>query len=262
MNNNQNKLNDIITDYQKICIAFSGGVDSTLLLYLASRLRLVIAVMIDGVMVPREDIKNAENFAHSLDNVTLVKVPFDPLTIKEFKNNTKDRCYFCKKALFNQIIKTAKDYNCDVIFDGSNLDDLSDYRPGLKALEELNIVSPFIEADFNKELIYNLSNLYELPTKNKPSSACLASRIPTGEEVTAQKLKKIEEGEKFLKQYGFKQLRLRLLNPNSGYIEILREDFPLFEHSKGEIVQGLSNLDIKIEESPHEYKQGAMNGKR
>ena len=259
MNNHLNKLNDIITKYNKICIAFSGGVDSSLLLYYVSLSKPVVAVIIDGDMVPRRDIKEAETFVKNLNNVELIKAPFDVFSIKEFTENSNLRCYYCKKALFQTIIKIAQENHCDVVFDGTNKDDLSDYRPGLKAIQELQVVSPFLEAGLNKTDIYNLSNYYDLPTKNKNSSACLASRIKTDDLITKEKLSKIEQAEEILQSYSFKQLRFRLIDLFNGYIEIKREDFSKFYDNLSDIENKLKAIHLNIEKDPYEYKRGSMN---
>jgi uncharacterized protein len=127
----------------------------------------------------------------------------------EVAANPVDRCYHCKKLEFGNILKTANDFGIAAVLDGSNIDDLGDYRPGLKALSELKIISPLREAGLNKAEIRELSKRFALPTWNKPAFACLASRVPYGETITEDKLKKIERAEEVLKTFGFRQFRVR-----------------------------------------------------
>lgn len=252
-------LRDIISKYDKACIGFSGGVDSTLLLFLASQEIPTLAITADGAMVPRDEFNEAVEFGKTLNNIDHITFPVNPLDIEKFRNNTPDRCYACKKVIFSKIKELAHENNCDVIFDGANIDDLGDYRPGMKAVEELGVLSPFLLAGLNKSDIYFLSKKYELPTMNKASAACLASRIPTGEPITLEKLKKVEDGERILKKYGFNQLRLRLFDNIKGQLECRIEDFDIFDKNKEEIIKRLEELGINIESTPKVYKQGSMN---
>lgn len=254
-----NKLKDIISKYRKVCIGYSGGVDSTLLLYLANQMIPTVAITIDGPMVTRQDIAEAQDFTSSLEQTEHIIYPVNPFEIDEFVRNASDRCYYCKKTLFSLIRETASEKGCEVIFDGANIDDLGDYRPGMKATEELGILSPFLEAGLNKSDIYYLSKKFNLPTKDKPSAACLASRVPTGEELSPEKLNLIEEGERVLKEYDFSQLRLRLRDGKYAMIECSESDFPVFEDNRTEIIRRLEALGVKVSENPKAYRQGSMN---
>lgn len=253
------KLNKLFSNYNKICIGFSGGVDSSLLLYLASQVKPVVAITVDGPMVPRKDLEEAKAFASSLNNVKHIVLPIDVFSIEGFKENSLERCYYCKKTIFTTLKELALKENCDVVFDGANIDDLGDFRPGMKAIEELEVLSPFLIAGLTKSDIYNLSKKFDLPTKNKPSAACLASRIPTNDEITLEKLNKIEKVEEFLKDLGFKQIRARLINDEEILIECLREEFGIFRNNVGSIKKFTNNLNLNLNEEPKEYKQGSMN---
>ncbi len=255
----ENKLFSVTNKYNHICLCYSGGVDSTLLLYLLSKVKPVTAITVNGIMVSPDEMEEAVKFANSLDNVNFETIPVDILELDEFRQNGPKRCYFCKKYILGKVKKRAQELGCDVVIDGSNIDDLSDYRPGLAAIEELGIKSPFIEAEFTKDDIYELSRKYDLPTKNKASGACLATRIPTGELLTEEKLKKVGEAEQYLKELGFKQLRLRLKDNCYGKIECFKEDFDLFFNNLEKIQKRLKKLGIIIEDTPNEYKTGSMN---
>lgn len=253
------KLDQILKKYDKACIGFSGGVDSTLLLYLSDQAGPTVAVTADGPMVTREDLREAQEFTSHLNNTEHIILPVDAFKVESFKNNSPDRCYHCKLAIFSEIKDIAKKKDCKVIFDGANVDDLGDYRPGMQATEELGVVSPFLEAGLNKSDIYYLSKKYNLPTQEKPSAACLASRVPTGEPLSTEKLKKIEEGEDFLKQLGFRQLRLRLRDGRDARVECSEQDFQIFNENRDKIIEGLSELGITVAPEPRAYKQGSMN---
>lgn len=255
----EEKLNKIIKQYRKACIGFSGGVDSTLLLYLTNKLIPVVAVTADGVMVPRKELQEAKDFSYELENVRHIIFPVDAFNIEEFRKNTPDRCYHCKRAIFSKINQIAQEEECDVIFEGANTDDLDDYRPGMKAIKELGIKSPFLEAGFTKSDIYDLSKKYQLPTINKMSAACLASRIPTNEVITYEKLRKIDQAEEYLKQFGFEILRLRLIDGEKGIIECSKKDIDIFNHNKEEFVNMLKDFNIELNLEPKIYIQGNMN---
>lgn len=259
MNNLKKRLERVITKYNKIVIGYSGGVDSTLLTYIASEFRPVLAITLDGPMIPRAEINEAKEYIKDLENVEHLIIPINTLDIEGFRLNPPDRCYHCKSILFSIIKEKALENGCDVVFDGTNIDDFGDYRPGLKAIEELNIVSPFVLAELSKADIYDLSKSYDLPTQNKPSFACLASRIPQNEEITKEKLEKIEKIEGLLKNLGFKQYRFRYLNDSEALIECYKEDFDLYNKNKDLINSEVDKLGLKLIDSPREYKTGSMN---
>lgn len=255
----RDKIVPVLSAYQKPCIGFSGGADSTLLLALAAAQGSVLAVTADGPMLPREDLKAACAFAAALPNVTHVVVPADVFSVPEFAANLKTRCYHCKKMIFGTVKDLAAAHGCDVIFDGANTDDLGDYRPGMRATAEIGVVSPFLKAGIRKADIYALSREMNLPTQDKPAAACLASRIPTGEAVTREKLEKIELGEKLLKTYGFTQLRLRLSGGTKGVVECAESEKVYFYLNYPQIREQLAALCIDVADAPRVYRQGAMN---
>ncbi|MDR0655847.1 MAG: ATP-dependent sacrificial sulfur transferase LarE [Treponema sp.] len=202
-------LLEIIRKPGSAAVAFSGGVDSSFLCAAAFEAlgKRAIAVTIVSPMLPRSEIDCAREVAGliGIEHITVEEYGIDD----EVAANPKDRCYHCKKIEFSNIIRAARERGIAAVLDGSNTDDMGDYRPGLKALEELGIVSPLREAGMNKQDIRELSRQKGLPTWNKPAFACLASRIPYGETIDREKLRRIENAEEALRRAGFLQFRVR-----------------------------------------------------
>jgi len=168
----------------------------------------VLAVTAVSEVTPSWEVEEAEKFAQEI-GVNYMKVQTDELAIKEFASGAKDRCYYCKKLRFLKMLNLANEKGYKYVIDGSNVDDNGDYRPGMKAVEELGVVSPLKEVGMTKEDIRTLSKDMKLPTWNKPSFACLASRIPYGEQITREKLHMVECAEIYLANLGFSQYRVR-----------------------------------------------------
>ena len=205
-----NKLMDYLASLGSLAVGFSGGVDSAFLLAAANEALgdSLIAVTARSLFVPEVDLDEAIAFCKERDIRHFV-VDFDPLADDTVRSNPADRCYHCKKIVFGAIIEKAREQGISYVADGSNADDISDYRPGSRAVEELGIVSPLQEAGLTKAEIRELSKSMGLPTWKKPSAACLASRIPYGEELTAEKLARIDAAESFIRSLGFTNLRVR-----------------------------------------------------
>ena len=205
------KLKELIASYESAAVAFSAGVDSTFLLY-AAREALgdkLVAVTASSCFFPESEAEEAEMICEKL-NVRHIILKEDVLSVKGVKENPKDRCYQCKRELFSRIKRTAEENGLKEVIEGSNTDDTGDYRPGLKALSELGIKSPLRETGLGKAEIREISKKLGLKTWDKPSYACLASRIPYGEEITEEKLLRIDRAEQYLRELGFRQLRVRL----------------------------------------------------
>lgn len=211
INNKLGKLIQIISGYQRLAIAFSGGVDSVLLLKAAS-LALpadqLLAVTARGPFFPKRELREAVDLASAF-KLPHLTIEFNALAYENVASNPHDRCYHCKKALFQLLREQAHQRGFSTIADGGNLDDLKDYRPGAKAIEELGIISPLKLAGLNKEEVRRLSAELNLNTWDKAAFACLASRIPYGRYIEAASLERIEKAEDFLLSLGFRQVRVR-----------------------------------------------------
>jgi|WetSurMetagenome_2_1015567.scaffolds.fasta_scaffold11144_5 pyridinium-3,5-biscarboxylic acid mononucleotide sulfurtransferase len=199
-----------LKDMDAALVAFSGGVDSTLLLA-AARDALgnkVLAVTATSPTFSAYDFEWARRAALQL-GVRWVTVETNELDDHRFRANPPNRCYFCKKRLFSMLLEKAREEDLPLVIEATNVDDLSDFRPGLVALRELGILSPFVELGIGKKDIRRLAKERGLENWDRPSSACLASRIPYGEEITLERLERIARAEASLRELGFRQVRVR-----------------------------------------------------
>jgi uncharacterized protein len=203
------RLLEIIAAQGSAAVAFSGGADSSFLCHAAAAAlgKKAIAITIVSPMLPKSEIDCARDIAAQvgIEHILAEEREID----EEVAANPKDRCYFCKKIEFGGILKAAAERGIRAVLDGSNLDDLGDYRPGLRALSELRILSPLREAGLHKAEIRELSRRFGLPTWDKPAFACLASRFPYGERIDREKLARVEKAEETLRSLGFRQFRVR-----------------------------------------------------
>jgi len=204
------ELRDLLQKMKSVLIAYSGGVDSTFLLKVAGDAlgNRVLAVIAESPTYPEGEVRRAEEMCETL-GVSRRTIKTDEFLDENFVSNPRERCYYCKKELFSKLLKIARENGIDNVLDGSNHDDRSDHRPGTRAKDELGVRSPLMELAFTKQDIRKLSRELGLPTWDKPSFACLASRIPYGTRITEGILRMVREGEGFLKSLGFKQFRVR-----------------------------------------------------
>ena len=192
-------------------MAFSGGVDSTFLLKAAHDVLgdKAIAVTAKSCSFPEREFRETIQFCER-EGIRQIVITSDEMALSEYVSNPKNRCYYCKKELFTKLRQVAAENGAAYVAEGSNVDDMGDYRPGLQAVAELGVKSPLREVGLTKREIRELSQALGLPTWDKPSFACLASRVPYGETITAEKLRRVEQAEQLLHDFGFRQARVRV----------------------------------------------------
>ncbi len=220
------KLDDYLKQLGGVAVAFSSGVDSTLLLKRAHDLLgdRVLAVTARSCTFPKRELDEAIAFCRQ-EGIRHIICESEELSIEGFRQNPKNRCYLCKKELFTKIGEIAKAHGLPYVAEGSNLDDTGDYRPGLTAVAELGVKSPLRYAGLTKSDIRQLSRELGLPTWNKQSFACLSSRFVYGETITEEKLSMVDHAEQILLDLGFHQVRVRI-HGRLARIEIAPSEFP------------------------------------
>jgi len=206
----EERLYSYLKALNSTAVAFSGGVDSALLLYAAHEAlgEQALAVTVASAFTPKRETDSTREFCEKY-GIRQVTVTINPLDIKEIRRNPKDRCYYCKRVLLGAAVKAAEDNGITTMLDGTNADDAGDFRPGMRAVEELGVKSPFKELGFTKAGIRELAKNKGLSVWDKPADACLATRIARGDEITAEKLERIEGSEQLLRSLGFSQIRVR-----------------------------------------------------
>jgi len=256
------RLKNLLSEMEKVLVAFSGGVDSSFLLKVALDVlgENVLAVIASSETYPEKERDEAVKLANEL-NVRYKIIQTKELDNPDFANNPPERCYFCKMELFSKLRDIAESEDIPYVLDGSNYEDISDFRPGAKAAEELGIRSPLEEVGLVKNEIRQLSKSFDLPTWDKPSLACLSSRFPYFTEIEPEGLKQVALAEEYLRELGFNQVRVRH-HGQIARVEIDPQEFTkiIDEDVRGKIVKNFKKFGfIYISLDLAGFRSGSMN---
>jgi len=259
----RDRLLDILRGCGRVAVAFSGGVDSTVVAK-AARVALgdaAVAVTAVSPSLAAGEFEEAERTAR------LIGIRHRAIHTQEFQDqqytaNPTNRCYFCKSELYSQLERLVPELGVDCIVNGANVDDLGDWRPGMKAADEHQVRSPLVEAGVTKAEVRELARYWELPTWDKPAAPCLSSRIAYGLEVTPDRVRQIDAAERFLREHGFRELRVRCPQADVARIEVPKTDLPRLGqpdlHSA--IEQHFRSLGFKsVTVDPEGFRSGSMN---
>lgn len=236
------KLKDWFSDKNGVIVALSGGVDSALVAYAAYQKlgNSALAVTADYKTLAQEELGSAKKICQEI-GIRHVIINYDELQNEDFVKNDNNRCFHCRSELSEHLLEIARKENTEFIVDGTNIDDLGDYRPGIAALKNNGIQSPLVDVGFSKDEIRRTAQLVGLSVYDRPSNSCLASRIPWGQRVTAERLARIEVGETFVKQiFGARQVRVRDID-GTAKIEVGKDELSLFSKKAK-----LDELDTKL----------------
>jgi uncharacterized protein len=246
-----------------VLVALSGGVDSALVAYSAyAKLgKSALAVTADYKTLAQEELEYAKKISSEI-GIKHVVIEYNELANESFVKNDNNRCYYCRSELSEHLLQMAKEFEVDMIVDGTNIDDLDDYRPGISALHQNNIRSPLAEIKFSKKMVRETAKNVGLSVYDKPSNSCLASRIPWGQSVTAERLARIEIGEKIVKQLtGAKQVRVRDMD-GIARIEVGADELSMLENNSvlekiKDQLKLISFDDVSVD--PEGYRPGKIN---
>jgi uncharacterized protein len=242
-------------------VAFSGGIDSSLLLFLARKWQgreAVIGVISDSESLKRKDLELARAFSRQFD-IHLEVIKTQELEDANYSGNPVDRCYFCKDHLYTDLQQISGKYPGFPVLNGTNADDHGDYRPGMRAAVEYRVLSPLADCGITKEEIREMARHFSLPNWNKPASPCLSSRIPYTHPITRKKLQEIEQAEDLLNRLGFEDVRVRHYGDH-GKVEVRREELPRLLEMKASVVDGIRKIgfqDVVID--PEGLVSGKLN---
>jgi len=261
-----NKLNELISWFDsknRVMVALSGGVDSALVAFAAFQnlKNSAVAVTADYKTLSRDELNSARRICSEI-GIKQIIINYNELENENFSRNDNNRCFYCREELSIKLIQLGKKLNIKTIVDGTQLDDLGDYRPGIEALHSKGILSPLIETGFTKNQIRYEAKKAGLSVYDRPSNSCLASRIPWGKRVTAERLARIEIGESIVKQtFGVNQVRVRDID-GIAKIEVDKNDLGLFSNKikLNEITSKLEQIGfISVLIDPEGYKSGKIN---
>lgn len=248
---------------EKALIALSGGVDSALVAYAAQKAldKQAVAVTADYKTLSQEELESAKRICQEI-GIRHIIIEYNELDNPEFVKNDQDRCFHCRTELADHLLALSEKEKISPIIDGTNLDDLTEYRPGIVALKKNGVQSPLVESGFTKSDVRNVAKAIGLSIHDKPSNSCLASRIPWGNTVTVEKLERIEKSEIMIKQlFGVRQVRVRDFG-NSASIEVDKNEIVILNDEKKMIIlrkymNELKFYDIKVD--PNGYRPGKLN---
>lgn len=258
----QNKLDQLENWFSKrkgSLVAFSGGIDSTLVLFLARKFQgreNAIGVISNSESLKAKDFQLAQTFCRDFD-IQLDIIKTEELTDLRYNQNPENRCYFCKEHLFHDLQKIKEKYPEFDVLSGTNQDDLADYRPGLQAAAKYKILAPMADCKLTKEELRQIAKYFELPNWDKPASPCLSSRIPYNHQITKEKLQQVEEAENFLNELGFNDVRVRHYG-NYGQVEVQKTELEKLFSMENQVIDKIKTLgfdDVKID------REGLVSGK-
>jgi pyridinium-3,5-biscarboxylic acid mononucleotide sulfurtransferase len=259
----RDRLLDLLSGFGSCAVAFSGGLDSTVLAK-AAQLALgqrAVAVTGRSASLAGGELEQSQELAR-LIGIRHEVIDTSELSIPEYRANLADRCYHCKNELFGQVEQLARRFGVAVVADGSNLDDRGDYRPGLQAARDRKVRSPLAECGLTKAEIRQLAQFWQLPTWDKPAAPCLSSRIAYGEQVTPERLAMIDRAEQFLRERGFQSLRVRYHKGDMARIEVPVEQLSKFAEPqfRREVIDCLKSAGFKYVALDLEgFRSGSMN---